>query len=101
MNRTPVTTRPDSVIANTSKGSLVALSKYSRSLKFLSKNKDLVQFSSFELHQYQDFYSFAVKSINQLSNNLRFGSGLSVNLLLPLVYFSTKDSFIWEFLWMN
>ena len=43
----------------------------------------------------------AVNSLNWLNNNLRFGGGLSANILLSFVYFSTEDLFISELLWMN
>ena len=33
----------------------------------------------------------AVNSLNWLNNNLRFGGGLSVNILLSFVYFATED----------
>ena len=42
-----------------------------------------------------------VHSLNWLNNNLRFGSGLSVNILLSFEYFPAENSFIQEFLWMN
>ena len=57
----------DSLIAITSKALLVTLSKYSGTSKFLFKEQEftcgikevnLVQFSSYRFHQYQDFYSF-------------------------------------------
>ena len=37
---------------------------------------------------------FSVNSLNWLNSNLRFGGGLSVNILLSFVYFPTEYSFI-------
>ena len=47
------------------------------------------------------FLDSAVNSLNWLNNNLRFGGGLSVNILLSFVYFPTEDSIISGLLWMN
>ena len=46
--------------------------------------------------KFSQFFSFdsAVKSLNWLNNNLRFGGGLRVDILWPFVYFPTEDSFI-------
>ena len=55
----------------------------------------LMKFSGFFL------LDSVVNSWNWLNNNLRFGGGLSVNILLLFVYFPTEDSFSSELLWMN
>ena len=57
-------------------------------LRFLQ----LIKFSGFFL------LDSAVNSLNWLNNNLRFGGGLSVDILLLFVYFATEDSFISELL---
>ena len=61
----------------------------------ISRFLQLIKFSGFFL------LDSAVNSLNWLNNNLRFGGGLSFNVLLPFEYFPTDDSFISELLWMN
>ena len=52
-----------------------------------------------QLKKFSGFlFDSAVNSLNWLNNNLRFGGGLSVDILLLFVYFATEDSFISELL---
>ena len=61
----------------------------------ISRFLQLMKFSGFFL------LDSAVNSLNWLNNNVRFGSELSVNILLPFACFPTEDSFNSELLWMN
>lgn len=95
----------------------VALSKYSRSPKYYLKRKsfcgikksiwfNFLGFISIKILQLVRFSGpflsdSPVKSLNWLNNDLRFGVGLSVNILLPFVYVITEDLFIWKFSWTN
>ena len=61
----------------------------------ISRSLQLMKFSGFFL------FDSAVNSLNWLNNNLGFGGGLSVNILLPFVYLPTEDPFFSGLLWMN
>ena len=61
----------------------------------ISRFLQLMKFSGFFL------FDSAVNSLKWVNNNLRFGIGLSVNILLSFVYFTTENSFISELLWMD
>ena len=87
------------------------MSKYSRSSKFLVREQQFMwnkesEFGSIfifwissisrflQLIKFSGFFFFdsAVNSLNWLNNNLRFGGGLSVNILLSFAYFPTDVS---------
>ena len=89
---------------------LVALSEYLRSLKFFFIKQEFMwnkesEFGSififwissisrfFQLMTFSGFFEFdsAVNSLSWLNNNLRFGGGLRVNILLSFAYFPTED----------
>ena len=61
----------------------------------ISRFLQLMKFSGFFL------FDSAVNSLKWVNNNLRFSIGLSVNILLSFVYFTTENSFISELLWMD
>ena len=61
----------------------------------ISRFLQLIKFSGFFL------LDSAVHSSDWLNNNLRFGGGLIVNILLSFEYVPTEDSFISEVLWMK